>query len=160
MFSAQVNIEFLLQLDETLLASSRDQGLASVHKLQPAFRSLRLPLPRQNGERRALSQAKVSFTDLGRGIKISHNVLPLFSHDSPLSARAADAERLKANAGLSSLWFSWTSACNVCVINTHKDEVTIPPSTRGHGSHRPRSPPSPRPEQKRMAIWKLILSKV
>lgn len=30
MFSAQVNIEFLLQLDEILLALSLDQGLASV----------------------------------------------------------------------------------------------------------------------------------
>lgn len=108
----------------------------------------------------ALSQAKASFTDFRTWIKIGCIFLPLFCHASPLSVSTASLEYLKANATLSPHGFLWTSACDVFTINTYKDEVTVPPSALGCGSHGPRSSPSPRLEHKRTAIWKLILNKV
>lgn len=108
----------------------------------------------------APSQAKASFRDVRTWIKIGRANVPLFFHACPLPVSAANLDYLKANATLSSHWVLWTSACDVFTINTYKDEVTVPPSTLGCGSHGPRSSPSPWPEQKRTAIWKLILNKV
>lgn len=119
-----------------------------------------MPLLKQNGAHKCSLPAESVLYGFRDVKKIGRANTPLFSHASPRSARTANLEYLKANATLSSHRLLRTSARGVFTINTYKDEVTVPPSTLGCGSHGPRSSPSPRPEHKRTAIWKLILNKV
>lgn len=156
MFSAQVNIEFLLQPDEILLALSLDQGLASVCCYSQRSGARDCPCRDKTESTSVLSR---SFMDLRTQMKTGHTILPLFSPASFLSLSAANLDYSKQ-----------TLPCPHIVLCGH--QLAMPLQLK-HTKTKWQCSPHPPPRftraktsstssarRRRMAIWKLILNKV
>lgn len=159
MFSAQVNIEFLLQLDEILLALSLDQGLASVCCYSQRSGAWDRPCRDKTESTSVLSQVKASFMDLRTQMKTGHTILPLFSPASFLSLSAANLDYSKQML-----------LCPHIVLCGHQLAMPLQlKHTKTKWQYCLHPPPwftraetfsTSSARHRRMAIWRLILNKV